>query len=108
MFLGIAVDGTSAFVPGHSFRPENISSDEDDGQATPLSTGTKRSSSSLSTHSIGTAPSKKSKSPAVKNMNRNMEHLSIVLENKTAMMRQALAQREKEQRDKREATLRKI
>jgi Tfp pilus assembly protein PilN len=73
-----------------------------------LSTGTKRSSSSLSTHSIGTSPSKKSKSSAVKNMNRNMEHLSIVLENRTAMMRQALAQREKEQRDKREATLRKI
>jgi hypothetical protein len=108
MFLGIAVDGTRAFVPGHRSRPEHISSDEDDGQATPLSTGTKRSSSSLSTHNTGTSPSKKSKSPAVKNMNRNMEHLSVVLENRTAMMRQALAQREKEQRDKREATLRKM
>jgi hypothetical protein len=108
MFLGIAIDGTSTFVLGHRSRPEDISSDEDDGQATPLSTGTKRSSSSLSTHNTGTSSSKKSKSPAVKNMNRNMEHLSVVLENRTAMMRQALAHREKEQRDKREATLRKI
>jgi hypothetical protein len=86
MFQGVAVTGESSYVPGSRNGPRYISSDEDeDGDnGTPHSSGSKRSFTSMSTHSTGTSPSKKSKSPALRQMQSRMKHLNAILENKTA------------------------
>jgi ribosomal protein L12E/L44/L45/RPP1/RPP2 len=95
MFTGYVADGSTSYAPGQSNTIEHILSDEDEeaeeeeeeeeGEEeeeeeeeedeedvlTPLSIGSKRSSSSRSTHSLrstATSPKKKMKSPAVKAM----------------------------------------
>jgi GTPase SAR1 family protein len=80
MFTGYVADGSTSYAPGQSNPIEHIVSDEDeeaeeeedeDDVLTPLSIGSKRSSSSRSTHSLrstATSPKKKLKSPAVKAM----------------------------------------
>jgi hypothetical protein len=79
MFTGYVADGSTSYAPGQSNTIEHILSDEDkeaeedeeEDVLTPLSIGSKRSSSSRSTHSLRsttTSPKKKMKSPAVKAM----------------------------------------
>jgi hypothetical protein len=109
MFQGVAVTGESSYVPGSRNGPQYICSDEDeDGDSgtphsTPHSSGSKRSFTSMSTHSAGTSPSKKSKSPALCQMQSNMKHLNAILENKTATQHQIWADRRKKEDDKEEA-----
>jgi ribosomal protein L12E/L44/L45/RPP1/RPP2 len=79
MFTGYVADGSTSYAPSQSNTIEHILSDEeeeaeeedDEDVLTPLSIGSKRSSSSRSTHSlrsIASSPKKKMKSPAVKAM----------------------------------------
>jgi hypothetical protein len=109
MFQGVAVTGESAYVPSGRNGPLNISSDEDeDGDnatphSTPHSSGSKRSFSSMSTYSTGTGPSKKSKSPALREIQSNMRHLNVILENKAARQSQIWADRQKKEDEKEEA-----
>jgi len=106
MFQGVAVTGESAYVPGRRNGPQYISSDEDeDGDngtphSTPQSSGSKRSFSSMSTHSTGTSPRKKSKSPALRQMQSNMRQLNIMMEDKAARQSQIWADRQKKEDDK--------
>jgi hypothetical protein len=101
MFQGVCVTGETSYVPGRRKGPQTISSDEDeDGgdttpQSTPHSSGSKRSSSSLSTRSTGSSPIKKSRSPAVRAMQSNMRELNVILENRTAAQNQIWADRQK-------------
>ncbi|PVH66972.1 hypothetical protein PAHAL_1G397400 [Panicum hallii] len=101
MFQGVCVTGETSYVPGRRKGPQTISSDEDeDGgdttpQSTPHSSGSKRSSSSLSTRSTGSSPIKKSRSPAVRAMQSNMRELNIILENRIAAQNQIWADRQK-------------
>lgn len=106
MFLGIAVTGEGSYVPGRrSKEPQYVSSDEDEDadRQTPVSTGSKRSFSSLSTHSTGMSPSKKSKSPAVRSMDNHMRHLNDILENRTRAYENIWADRQKKEDEKENA-----
>ena len=89
MFLGVAVDGSSAYCAGQNNPTQIISSEEeeedyDDANLTPASCGSKRSTS---TRSTGTSPSKKLRSPALRLMDRNMSNFGVILENKNHVMR---------------------
>ena len=57
----------------------------------------------MSTHSTGTSPRKKSKSPALRQMQSNMRHLNVMMENKAARQSQIWADRQKKEDDKEEA-----
>jgi hypothetical protein len=109
MFQGIAVTWESSYVPGSRNGPKYICSDKDeDGDnrtphSTPHSSGSKRSFTSMSTHSTGTNPSKKSKCPTLLQMQSNMKHLNAILENKTAAQHQIWADKQKKEDDKEEA-----
>jgi hypothetical protein len=105
MFQGVAVTGESSYVPVNRNGPQYISSDEDeDGDnGTPYSSGSKRSFTSMSTHSTGTSPNKKSKSPALRQMQSSMKHLNAILENNTVAQHQIWADRQKKEDDKVEA-----
>jgi len=92
MFAGVAVNGETSFVPGVSRRLHYVSSGEDEADhdqvtpmscATPVSSGSKRSSS---TRSDASSPSKKSKSAAVRSMDANMSRFNFSYENRTALM----------------------
>jgi hypothetical protein len=82
MFLGVAVDDSTSFVPGQRFPSEHNTTDEeeeareDDDQLTPLSIGSKRANntrSTRSTRSTGSSPNKKSRRPVVRAMDNNMK-----------------------------------
>jgi hypothetical protein len=81
MFLGIAVDGSTSFVPGQSARTdeEEEETGEEEDQVTPLSIGSKRTmSSGHSTRSTGSSPNKKAKSPAIRTLDNNMKEFNII------------------------------
>jgi hypothetical protein len=74
MFCRVAVDGSTSFVASQSGRVDCDSSDDEaaeelEDQQTPVSVGTNRTNSNSTTAS---SPSKKSKSPAVRAMDKNM------------------------------------
>ena len=73
MFHGVAVDGSTSFVPGGSVtvdEEEEEEPPEDLDVQTPVSiTSNKRASNTSTT---GSSPSKKSKSPAVRSMDKFM------------------------------------
>lgn len=104
MFEGVCVTGETSYVPPRRNGPHNISSedDEDGGNTTPQSTGSKRSFSSLSTRSTGTSPSKKSRNPAARAMETNMRELNVILENRTLAQNQMWADRQRKLDEKSE------
>lgn len=115
MFLGVAVDGSTSFVPGQSCPSEyNISDDEQEEgeegeeQLTPLSIGSKRASSTRSTRSTGSSPNKKARSPAVRAMDNNMKDFNIIQENRNAMMQTIWDSRQRAIQEKETAMERKI
>jgi hypothetical protein len=72
MFMGVAVDGSSSYVPGDEDpvdvtpNDEENDSEDDHGLQTPQSSGSKRTrDSSQSLRSTATSPNKKTKSPTV-------------------------------------------
>ncbi|BAT00860.1 Os07g0253400 [Oryza sativa Japonica Group] len=89
MFMGVAVDGSTSFVPTHrASQPANpivdVEDSDDDEESdkdyfdplSPSSVGTKRSHSmrsTPSTRSMATSPSKKLKSPAVRAVVKEMQ-----------------------------------
>jgi hypothetical protein len=98
MFQGVAVDGSTSYVPRQSNQGEYFSTDEDldedeGNHLTPLSIGSKRSSSSRNTRSTSASLSKKSRSPSVRSMDNNMRNLNVILENKTAVIQNIWAER---------------
>jgi hypothetical protein len=105
IFEGVAVDGTSSYVPG---QPEQHDAEEDDGphhfdfptDETPRSTGSNKRGSSTST--TGASPSKKSKSVYF-NMFRSMvQQNSEVSGTKLQMMKERQA--EKKMKEQQETT----
>ena len=71
MFQGVAVDGSTSFVAGESVtvdEEEEEETTEDPDVHTLVSIGSHKRASSTST--TGSSPSKKSKSPAVRRMDR--------------------------------------
>ena len=111
MFLGVAVDGSTSYVPGQSNRTEYISSDDEedeDDHLAPLSTGSKRSTSTRSIHSTATSLNKKSRSPAVRVINKIMKDFNVIMENKTSMLQNIWASRQKALQDKQQALAAKI
>lgn len=73
MFHGVVVDGSSSFIPRESVPIEEDSDEEPPEELeaqTPVSIGSKRASNTSTT---GSSPSKKSRSPAVRSMDNNME-----------------------------------
>ena len=95
MFAGVAVDGSSSFVPGQpdpievqETSDDEASEDAHDAQTddidepfSPASVRTKRASSTSTTAS---SPKKRSRSPAVRSMDNNMRQLvNIAQENCT-------------------------
>ncbi|XP_066346845.1 uncharacterized protein [Miscanthus floridulus] len=102
MFVGVAVNGETSFVPGVSHRLHYISSgeeEEDHDQVTPLSCATPVSSGSKrrrSTRSSASSPSKKSKSAVVRSMDANMSRFNSSYENKTAMMQNCWKERQQQ------------
>lgn len=78
MFYGVAVDGSTSFVPGGSVTVDEEEEEltEDSEVQTPISiTSNKRASSTSTT---GSRPSKKSKSPVVRNMERFMPEFARI------------------------------
>ncbi|XP_039786429.1 uncharacterized protein LOC120652624 isoform X2 [Panicum virgatum] len=104
MFLGVAVDGSSAYCAGQNNPTQIISSEEeedyDDANLTPASCGSKRSTS---TRSTGTSPSKKLRSPALRLMDRNMSNFGVIMENKNHVMRDIWNDKKKVIKDKQAA-----
>ncbi|KAG2646436.1 hypothetical protein PVAP13_2KG509200 [Panicum virgatum] len=104
MFLGVAVDGSSAYCAGQNNPTQIISSEEeednDDANLTPASCGSKRSNSTCST---ATSPSKKTRSPTLRLMDRNMSNFCIILENKNHVMRDIWNDKKKVIKDKQAA-----
>ncbi|XP_025821632.1 uncharacterized protein LOC112897534 [Panicum hallii] len=93
MFMGVAVDGSSSYVPGDEDpvdvtpNDEEEDSEDDHGLQTPQSTGSKRTrDSSQSVRSTATSPNKKTKSPAVRAMVSQMQlHNEIQTQRNVAM-----------------------
>jgi hypothetical protein len=94
MFSGVAVMGDTSFVPRVNHQINFISSgeeEEDDDAfgiphscATPVSSGSKRTTSS--TRNTATSPSKKTKSAVVRNMNNNMTRFNSSYDHRTEVM----------------------
>ena len=100
MFARVAMNGETSFVPGVSRRLHYVSSGEEEADhdqvtplscATPVSSGSKRSSN---TRSDASCPSKKSKSAAVRSMDANMSRFNFSYENRTAMMQNCWKERQ--------------
>jgi len=108
MFLVLAVDDSSSYVPGQGAPcAYNISDDEQEGdeaeeQLTPLSIGTKRASTP-STRNTGSSPNKKTRSPAVRAMDNNMRDFNVLQENRNAMLQTIWERRQKEAAEKKSA-----
>jgi hypothetical protein len=115
MFMGVAVDGSTSYVPGQSTPYEDISSDDEEeceeveaDQLTPLSSGSKRTSSTRSTPSIrstAASPKKKVKSPAVRAMVEGMKDFNVNAKDRTAVVVEYLTLRRKDKEDDRAAKL---
>jgi hypothetical protein len=105
MFQGIAVTGESSYAPSRS-NVHYVSTDEDEEedaeQVTPLSIGSKRSSSSRSTCNTGASPTKRSRRPAIRTMNSNMRNLNVILENKNEVMRTIWESKQRSVQEKKE------
>jgi hypothetical protein len=101
MFAGVTVNGETAFVPrlSHCLQYVSIGEEEDADQVTtlscltPVSYGSKRSSSTRSTAS---SPSKKSKSAAIQSMDANMSRFNSSYEKRTAMMQNCSKERQQQ------------
>jgi hypothetical protein len=93
MFMGVAVDGSSSYVPGDEDpvdvtpNDEENDSEDDHGLQTPQSSGSKRTrDSSQSLRSTATSLDKKTKSPAVRAMVSQMQlHNEIQTQRNAAM-----------------------
>ncbi|PVH62342.1 hypothetical protein PAHAL_3G268100 [Panicum hallii] len=93
MFMGVAIDGSSSYVPGDEDpvdvtpNDEEEDSEDDHSLQTPQSTGSKRTrDSSQSLRSTATSPNKKTKSPAVRAMVSQMQlHNEIQTQRNAAM-----------------------
>jgi len=97
MFAGVAVDGSSSFVPGQpdpievqETSDDEASEDADDAQTddidepfSPASVRTKRASS---TSTIASSPKKRCRSPAVRSMDNNMRQLVNIAQGKLHLM----------------------
>ena len=97
MFAGVAVDGSSSFVPGQpdpievqETADDEASEDADDAQTddidepfSPASVRTKRASSTSTTAS---SPKKWCRSPAVRSMDNNMRQLVNIAQGKLHLM----------------------
>jgi hypothetical protein len=112
MFMGVAVDGSTSFVPGQSTPYEDITSEdeedfeEDEGdQLTPLSSGSKRTSSTPNTRSTTTSPKKKVKSPAVRDMVEGMKDFNVNAKDRTVVVVECLTLRRKDKEDDRAAKM---
>lgn len=114
MFLGVPVDGSTAFVPGQTSRAESGASedltgpsqtpcaepvgsdddlewleDDEDEEMTPLSVGSKRTSSNrtgFSTRNSASSPSKKGKIPAIKVWSDEMQGIKSIMRNRNALI----------------------
>jgi hypothetical protein len=115
MFPGVTVTGDNAFVPGATRHLNFINSDEEEApadygtpqaqadygtpqsfgttpsQGTPVSSGSKRSVSSL--HSTATSPGKKPKNAAVRGMNQNMSRYTFSYDRRTELMERSWSER---------------
>lgn len=111
MFQGIAVTGETSYAPGSSASAQYISSGEDDDdeeedRLTPVSIGSKRSSSSLSNRSTAATP-KKPKSPALQCMDNNLRSFQQIMDTKNAAIanlwkqKQDALQKKKEENERR-------
>jgi hypothetical protein len=107
IFEGVAVDGTTSYVPG---QPEEHDAEEEDvppcfevpAEESPRSTSSNKRASSTSTSTTGASPSKKSKS-AYFNMFRSMvKQNSEVSGTKLQMMKERQA--EKKMKEQQEST----
>ena len=91
--MGVAVDGTSSYIPGDENPLDDIPSDEEEDSEedhdlhTPHSIGSKRTSnSSQSLRSTASSPNKKMKSPAVRAMVSQLQlHNDIQTQRNVAM-----------------------
>ena len=93
MFMGVAVDGSTSYIPGDENPLDDIPSDEEEDSEedhdlhTPHSIGSKRTSnSSQSLRSTASSPNKKMKSPAVRAMVSQLQlHNDIQTQRNVAM-----------------------
>ena len=91
MFHGVAIDGFTSFVPGGSVtvdEEEEEEPPEDLDVQTPISiTSNKRASNTSTT---GSSPSKKSKSPAVRSMDKFMSENARIQAERNMMFKKHL------------------
>lgn len=100
MFLGVAVDGSTSFVPGfNATAPIPVDDEGEDGDEvpTPVSNPSQKRASSTST--TASSPNKKSKSLAVKSMNTFMDHNIRLQAERNEMLRTHLMTEKNERRE---------
>ncbi|XP_015628801.2 L10-interacting MYB domain-containing protein [Oryza sativa Japonica Group] len=110
MFEGVAVDGSTSFVatadqPVECDSSDEADDDEDDDELTPLSVDNKRTSSTSTTAS---SPSKKSRSPAVRVMDRNMSEYNEISRNKLSVLQTMMQVKQDAMQEERKAIERKV
>ncbi|RLN41575.1 hypothetical protein C2845_PM01G33420 [Panicum miliaceum] len=107
MFLGVAVDGSTSFVPSQQNPVVDIPSEgeeeseeehDEEDLLTPLSIGSKRTCSTQSTRSTATSP-KKVESPAVRAMVSQMKDFNVNHKDRTAVMEGFLSRRRKDREE---------
>ena len=91
MFHGVAVDGSTSFVPGESVtvdEKEEEEPPEDLDVQTPISISSHKRASNTST--TGSSPSKKSKSPTVRSMDKFMSENARIQAERNMMFKKHL------------------
>jgi len=97
--MGVAVDGSTSYIPGDENPLDDIPSDEEEDSEeeqdlhTPISIGSKRTSSTQSMCSTTTSPKKKLKSPTVKAIVSEMKEFNVNHKDRTATMEGFLSKR---------------